>query len=87
MTEKLICPFCGGTLNNKIGCYVCPNNDCECCYVIMPARMWQALIDGKKAQQDLEITKTALKAVKCMSDVPMVADLVDKILEHIEHKE
>lgn len=59
MAEKLKCPFCGTELQHwgedflyceNLGCPMSPQ-------IELPISIWQALIDGKKAQEDLECMK------------------------------
>lgn len=49
------CCFCGvelfGTLNEKY----CSNRECEHYMRTVPTAIWQALIDGKKAQDALKV--------------------------------
>lgn len=56
MTEKLKCPFCGSELQHwgedflyceNLGCPMSPQ-------IELPISIWQALIDGKKAQDALK---------------------------------
>ena len=57
MTEKLKCPFCGSELRTNMleqpVMWYCPNH----CIGSYEPKVWQALIDGKKAQEDLECMK------------------------------
>lgn len=59
MTDKLKCPFCGAelTINSHPfdGCVKarCVNGDCRYAEWTFPLEIWQALIDGKKAQDAL----------------------------------
>ena len=68
MTEKLKCPFCGNELRElkEAGTVVglfCPNH-CKT-RVAMDKEIWQALIDGKKAQRQLRTVKDrCVKKVK-----------------------
>ena len=59
MTDKLHCPFCGAELESRklltgMVDYVCTNNQCDFAYTPLPIKWWQALIDGKKAQDALK---------------------------------
>lgn len=59
MTDKLHCPFCGAELHTRklltgMVDYVCINNQCDFSYTPLPLKWWQALIDGKKAQDALK---------------------------------
>lgn len=60
MTDKLHCPFCGAELENHGILLVCHNNNCEQAHYAMNKRIWQALIDGKKAQDALGKMSLAL---------------------------
>lgn len=60
MTDKLKCPFCGAELKSCStfilpNRYMCTNNCCSCSYQAMNTQIWQALIDGKKAQDALKV--------------------------------
>lgn len=81
--NELNCPFCGETLKRVCGCYACQNTACENCCVIMPARMWQALINAKKAQQDVERLQVELEETKkaLLRDFEIRNDCLIKILE------
>lgn len=59
MTKKLKCPFCGTELQHwgedflyceNLGCPMSPQ-------IELPISIWQALIDGKKAQRQLRTVK------------------------------
>lgn len=62
MTDKLKCPFCGAELErcsylskgitNPV--FVCRNRKCKFVNKIIGSDIWQALIDGKKAQDSLK---------------------------------
>ncbi len=59
MTNKLHCPFCGAELDDT-DCdsfVVCPNSKCKIGGDPMEKIVWQTLIDGKNAQEDLECMK------------------------------
>lgn len=63
MTDKLKCPFCGAELqeHGTIQLYrVCPNRNCITGAKTMKIEIWQALIDGKKAQEELERLKRSV---------------------------
>lgn len=59
MTDKLHCPFCGVELDKQIYLdehYACQNTEnCQFSFMVLPKRWWQALIDGKKAQDALKV--------------------------------
>lgn len=66
MTDKLKCPFCGYKLNesydsdeNIVG-YFCANPHCRIKADVLEPYVWQALIDGKKAQAALKEIKQTL---------------------------
>lgn len=58
MTDKLHCPFCGEELDKQINLdehYACLNTEnCEFSFMVLPKKWWQALIDGKAAQDALK---------------------------------
>lgn len=56
MTEKLKCPFCGAELKNACAqvIYFCPTGECKAKDWYASKQVWQALIDGKKAQDALK---------------------------------
>ena len=63
MTDNMKCPFCGtkfdimkGISENVLGCPKCKH--------IATIGVWQALIDGKKAQEDLKYTEEELECAK-----------------------
>lgn len=55
MTNKLKCPFCGVELGKVPNClmFCCRNKACRFSRECMEIQVWQALIDGKKAQDAL----------------------------------
>lgn len=55
MTDKLHCPFCGADLIHSSPDYTCFNPQCKGWEVYAPREIWQALIDGKKAQDALKV--------------------------------
>lgn len=60
MTDKLHCPFCGVELTEYDGYHECINGDCIIGGGILPTKVWQALIDGKKAQDALKVATEAI---------------------------
>lgn len=58
MTNNLKCPFCGAELDKQIKLdehYACLNTEnCEFSFMVLPKKLWQALIDGKAAQDALK---------------------------------
>lgn len=65
MTEKLKCPFCNAELRTNMldqpVMWYCPNH----CIGSYEPKVWQALIDGKKAQSQLRTVKDrCVKKVK-----------------------
>ena len=69
MSDKLNCPFCGAELVGREDAYgnvsdvwlECPNDEvCEHAYTAMRFDVWQALIDGKKAQDALKVATDCL---------------------------
>lgn len=64
MTEILKCPFCGSELENACAqvIYFCPNDECHKAKDWYASKqVWQALIDGKKAHDALDVAVYALK--------------------------
>lgn len=62
MTDKLKCPFCGAELAPHIDewksirkLFICNNTGCFCWGQPMLLEIWQALIDGKRAQDALKV--------------------------------
>ena len=71
MTDKLKCPFCGTELNDYpdkttgVRMAVCRNPNCKYDGWHFPLEIWQALIDGKKAQRQLRTAKDrCIKTIK-----------------------
>ena len=69
MTDKLKCPFCGEKLQTYTmtpgRTLICVNKGCPVDSVVMKRIVWQALIDGKKAQRQLRTVKDrCVKKVK-----------------------
>ena len=65
MTDKLKCPFCNAELRTNIleqpVIWYCPNH----CIGLYEPKVWQALIDSKKAQHQLRTVKDrCVKKVK-----------------------
>lgn len=57
MTDNLKCPFCGAELLGSLNEKYCTNRECEHYMRTIPTSIWQALIDGKKAQRQLRTIK------------------------------
>lgn len=64
MTDKLKCPFCGEELAPHIDewksirkLFICNNTGCFCWGQPMLLEIWQALIDGKRAQDAIQKIK------------------------------
>lgn len=62
MTDKLHCPFCGeelvdegAKLGNENMVFACGNLNCDFYGEKLYLKVWQALIDGKKAQDALNV--------------------------------
>ena len=59
------CPFCGAELKRcsllssglKNPVFMCENKHCEYDHIVISSQIWQALIDGKKAQALLKEIK------------------------------
>lgn len=55
MTNELICPFCGCAITeNLAGDWRCANVSCWEKHGTAKKEIWQAVIDGKKAQESLK---------------------------------
>lgn len=54
------CPYCGEELKEWDRRLYCENMACSANHEDLPQFIWQALIDGKKAQDELERTRNAL---------------------------
>lgn len=66
MTDKLYCPFCGAELKNACAqvIYFCPNDKCHKAKDWYASKqVWQALIDGKKAQGEIKKLRAALQEI------------------------
>ena len=51
------CPYCGAKLHKICDDdFDCSNSECKGCYPL-PLRFWEDLIDGKKAQSELNYYK------------------------------
>lgn len=57
------CCFCGAELDDAVEHLVCPNTDCKFGCNPMTTFVWQALIDGKKAQDALKAAENALEYI------------------------
>lgn len=76
MTDKLHCPFCGAKLipqndieNTEPIRARCGNPDCPWFMWAFPWEIWQALIDGKKAQDVLKGIEIRVAAIRsCVQD-------------------
>lgn len=68
MTDKLHCPFCGEELDKQINLdehYACLNTEnCEFSFMVLPKKWWQALIDGKAAQNVLKVASKTIDAAE-----------------------
>lgn len=63
MTDKLICSFCNTELRGTLTTLSCQNECCEYSRWPMDSRIWQALIDGKKAQEALKVARQSLELI------------------------
>lgn len=69
MTDKLHCPFCGAELTKIFCSCACGNSDCPHCATELPMWVWQALIDGKKAQDALKGMEIRVFGIRsCVQD-------------------
>lgn len=68
MTDKLYCPFCHRALaRHGVQCKeygACRGENCPSGGNFLLIEIWQALINGKKAQEDLKYVKEELKCAK-----------------------
>lgn len=64
MTDKLKCPFCGAELEQFQGCARCNTENCAAGFDPIPNQVWQALIDGKKAQDALKVATEKLTDIE-----------------------
>lgn len=55
--SNMKCPFCGVELLGNMTTPYCPNPSCKHWSFPMSSEIWQALIDGKKAQDALKSVK------------------------------
>lgn len=84
MTDKLYCCFCGAELmiNPRPfdGCVKgrCVNGDCRYAEWTFPLEIWQALIDGKKAQRQLRTVKD-----RCVHKIKAKDKTIDDCLHGI----
>lgn len=64
MSQELKCPFCGTELkpHGNYGMF-CENPECWQTQTPMSIRLWEFLIDGKKAQDALKVAISALGLV------------------------
>lgn len=63
MTDKLHCPFCGAELEKEQGSerwWYCVNAKCVHKYTTTHETIWQAIIDGKAAQDALKFAVETL---------------------------
>ena len=68
MTDKLHCPFCGAELEKFGGgdfpmMHYCDNTNCKLYHIMEQYTLWQALIDGKKAQDALKVAHKSLLSI------------------------
>lgn len=64
MTDKMRCPLCGAQLKEGKDCFIsCFETDCQCCDGFRK-NVYQALIDGKKAQEKLNECQSILKEIE-----------------------
>lgn len=67
MTDKLHCPFCGAELEKEQGSerwWYCVNAKCVHKYTTTHETIWQALIDGKAAQNVLKVASKTIDAAE-----------------------
>lgn len=84
MTDKMKCPFCGAELLGTPSAKYCPNEDCMCYSETISTSVWQALIDGKKAQDALNY---ALEILSHLDEIGGVDREIVKIKEmHLQYR-
>lgn len=85
MTGKLYCPFCHRALaRHGVQCKeygVCRDENCPSERNFLPIEIWQALIDGKKAQEALKkardmYKKTLIDYIRVLYSI--APDFIDK---------
>lgn len=88
MTDKLKCPFCGEELErcsylskgitNPV--FVSRNRKCKFVNKIIDSEIWQALIDGKKAQDALNYAISVLDNLTEIGGVDMEIIKIKKMV-------
>lgn len=83
MTDKLKCPFCGEELErcsylskgitNPV--FVCRNRKCKFVNKIIDSEIWQALIDGKKAQEALKVATDCIENIGGLNDLGILSGI------------
>lgn len=73
MINNIKCPFCGTELESRklltgMVDYVCTNNQCDFSYMPLTAKWWQALIDGKAAQDKLHEIQNFIEWKQTLED-------------------
>lgn len=85
MTDKLHCPWCETELH-PCSPYssICPNAHCKGPIVgVMSNSIWQALIDGKKAQDALKVADNKVKIAKtALSDIKNICERGQTLTYH-----
>ena len=81
MTEILKCPYCNEDLKEWDGRFYCANAMCPAKQEYLPKFIWQALIDGKKAQEALKkardmYKKTLIDYIRVLYSI--APDFIDK---------
>lgn len=96
MTDKLYCCFCGAELTPKNDIENdtpirarCPNTKCTWCMWSFPWEIWQALIEGKNAQDALKRIETNIKgAIATGCNVSLYSECkVDGMLDELWNAE
>lgn len=79
MTNKLKCPYCGRKLwyDEQDGIYRCTNFSCDIDFEGGTEQLWQALIDGKKAQDALVEIKNILESARYADTLNFSLDNAD----------
>lgn len=95
MTDELKCPFCGAELYEDVindNYLSCRNYKCDAFGSCMRKSIWQALIDGKRAQDAIKVATEFIEDIAyCNSKIraihfsgasaPWIAAALDKLHE------
>lgn len=82
------CPFCGAELKRSVFMTAsCPNENCKIPECKLPIYIWDALIDGKKAQDALKVATDCIENIgnTWRGDQRWANDDMDEIRINIEN--